>query len=155
MLFRSMYLPLAGILKTFGEEEGYNVIDQILDVDILLSELKYSKKDNWETYSLLKDHKSVLKAIVDNGQYRKVMTMSAEEIKKELFPDELSKEETDDKKTLREWEALEGVKILLHDGSPELDLSSLFTKDEWSAYLSDCTLQEGDEEFNGEETENE
>lgn len=150
-----MYLPLAGILKTFGEEEGYNVIDQILDVDILLSELKYSKKDNWETYSLLKDHKSVLKAIVDNGQYRKVMTMSAEEIKKELFPDELSKEETDDKKTLREWEALEGVKILLHDGSPELDLSSLFTKDEWSAYLSDCTLQEGDEEFNGEETENE
>ena len=81
--------------------------------------------------------------------------MSAEEIKKELFPDELSKEETDDKKTLREWEALEGVKILLHSGSPELDLSSLFTKDEWSAYLSDCTSQEGDEELNEEEMMNE
>lgn len=146
-----MYLPLGGILKAYGEEEGYNVIDQILDIDILLSELKYSKKDNWETYNLLKDHKSLLKAIVDNKQYRKVMEMSAEEIKKDLFPEELESTGVDDKKTLREWETLEGVKVLLHDGSPELDLSNLFTKEEWLQYLSDCTLQDFVEAENEEE----
>lgn len=136
-----MYLPLQGIKVSYGQEEGQKIINQILDVDILLSELKYSKKDNWETYNLLKDHKSILKSIVDNEQYDKVMTMSADEIKKDLFPEELKEEEIE-KYSIREWETIEGVKILLHNGSPNLNLKDLFTKEEWAEYLKDCTLQE-------------